>query len=91
MCRTKCRRGSSKLINLIKNNFGEEKPLTGNLIKEKFKGIAVSHGFVIGNCAIKKSSDLSYSKYNIPTSEVTNEIKKIRKAVKNSVSDLGKL
>ena len=55
-------------LNLIKNNFGEEKPLPGNLIKEKiFKGIAVSHGFVIGNCAIKKSSDLSYSKYNIPS------------------------
>ena len=81
-----------KLINLIKNNFGEEKPLPGNLIKEKiFKGIAVSHGFVIGNCAIKKSSDLSYSKYNIPTSEVKNEIKRLDKAVKNSVSDLGKI
>ena len=81
-----------KLINLIKNNFGEEKPLPGNLIKEKiFKGIAVSHGFVIGNCAIKKSSDLSYSKYNIPTSEVKNEIKRLEKAVKNSVSDLGKI
>ncbi|MAI28655.1 MAG: phosphoenolpyruvate--protein phosphotransferase [Rickettsiales bacterium] len=81
-----------KLINLIKNNFGEEKPLPGNLIKEKiFKGIAVSHGFVIGNCAIKKSSDLSYSKYNIPISEVKNEIKRLDKAVKNSVSDLGKI
>jgi phosphotransferase system enzyme I (PtsI) len=81
-----------KLINLIKNNFGEEKPLPGNLIKEKiFRGIAVSHGFVIGNCAIKKSSDLSYSKYNIPTSEVTNEVKRLDKAVKNSVSDLGKI
>ena len=81
-----------KLINLIKNNFGEEKPLPGNLIKEKiFKGIAVSHGFVIGNCAIKKSSDLSYSKYNIPTSEITNEVKRLDKAVKNSVSDLGKI
>ena len=81
-----------KLINLIKNNFGEEKPLPGNFVKEKvFKGIAVSHGFVIGNCAIKKSSDLSYSKYNIPTSEVKNEIKRLDKAVKNSVSDLGKI
>ena len=81
-----------RLINLIKNNFGEEKPLPGNLIKEKiFKGIAVSHGFVIGNCAIKKSSDLSYSKYNIPTSEVPSEIKRLDKAVKNSVSDLGKI
>ncbi len=81
-----------KLINLIKNNFGEEKPLPGNLIKEKiFRGIAVSHGFVIGNCAIKKSSDLSYSKYNIPTSEIKNEIQRLEKAVKNSVSDLGKI
>ena len=81
-----------KLINLVKNNFGEEKPLPGNLIKEKiFKGIAVSYGFVVGNCAIKKSSDLSYSKYNIPTSEVKNEIERLDKAVKNSVSDLGKI
>jgi len=81
-----------RLINLIKNNFGEEKPLPGNLIKEKiFRGIAVSYGFVVGNCAIKKSSDLSYSKYNIPTSEVKNEIERLDKAVKNSVSDLAKI
>jgi len=40
---------------------------------------------------IKKSSDLSYSKYNIPTLEVKNEIKRLDKAVKNSVSDLGKI
>ncbi len=33
-----------KLINLIKNNFGEEKPLPDNLIREKvFMGIPVSH------------------------------------------------
>ena len=81
-----------KLINLVKNNFGEEKPLPGNFIKEKiFRGIAVSYGFVVGNCAIKKSSDLSYSKYNIPISEVENEIERLDKAVKNSVSDLGKI
>jgi|TARA_B100000287_G_scaffold432258_1_gene491176 phosphotransferase system enzyme I (PtsI) len=81
-----------KLINLIKNNFGEEKPLPDNLIREKvFMGIPVSHGFVIGNCAIKKSSDLSYSKYNIATHEVKNEIKRLDQAVKSSVLDLGKI
>ena len=65
-----------KLVNLIKNNFGEEKPLPDNFVKEKIiRGIPVSHGFAIGNCAIKKSSDLSYSKYNIPTHEVNNEIR----------------
>jgi phosphotransferase system enzyme I (PtsI) len=81
-----------KLVNLIKNNFGEEKPLPDNFVKEKIiRGIAVSQGFAIGNCAIKKSSDLSYSKYNIPTHEVNNEISRLDNAVKNSVLDLGKI
>jgi|TARA_B100000287_G_scaffold320350_1_gene304261 phosphotransferase system enzyme I (PtsI) len=81
-----------KLVNLIKNNFGEEKPLPDNFIKEKIiRGIPVSQGFAIGNCAIKKSSDLSYSKYNIPTHEVNNEISRLDNAVKNSVLDLGKI
>jgi phosphocarrier protein len=81
-----------KLINLIKNNFGEEKPLPDNFVKEKIiKGIPVSQGFAIGNCAIKKSSDLSYSKYNIPTHEVNNEIRRLDNAVKSSVLDLGKI
>ena len=35
----------SKLVNLIKNNFGEEKPLSDNIIKEvSFKGIALHSG-----------------------------------------------
>ncbi len=81
-----------KLVNLIKNNFGEEKPLPDNFVKEKIiKGIPVSQGFAIGNCAIKKSSDLSYSKYNIPTHEVNNEIRRLDNAVKSSVLDLGKI
>ena len=63
-----------KLVNLIKNNFGEEKPLPDNFLKEKIiRGIPVSQGFAIGNCAIK-SSDLSYSKYNIPHM-INNEIR----------------
>ena len=82
----------NKLVNLIKNNFGEEKPLPDNLVKEKFfKGIAVSHGFAIGNCAIKKSSNLSISKYNIPIHEVKNEIMRLDLAVKKTVTDLEKI
>ena len=43
----------SKLIDLIKNNFGEEKPLSENIKKEKIiKGIGVSSGFAIGNCIL---------------------------------------
>ena len=81
-----------KLVNLIKNNFGEEKPLPDNFVKEKIiRGIPVSQGFAIGNCAIKKSSDLSYSKYNIPIHEINNEIRRLDNAVKSSVLDLGKI
>ena len=44
------------LINLVKNNFGEEKPLSENLNKEiVFKGIGVSGGYAIGNCLIKQN------------------------------------
>ena len=48
------------LINLIKNNFGEEKPLSENINKEMiFKGIGVSTGYAIGNCLIKQKSIIS--------------------------------
>ena len=43
-----------RLTDLIKNNFGEEKPLSENIKKEKvIKGIGVSLGFAIGNCVLK--------------------------------------
>ena len=62
-----------------------------NFVKEKIiRGIPVSQGFAI-ETVIKKSSDLSYSKYNIPTHEVNNEISRLDNAVKNSVLDLGKI
>ena len=49
------------LINLVKNNFGEEKPLSENLNKEiVFKGIGVSGGYAIGNCLIKKINYFSF-------------------------------
>ena len=79
----------NKLVDLIKNNFGEEKPLPENLNREKiYEGIGVSHGFAIGNVEIKHSSSLNHSKYNIPISGIKNEINRFEKAVKKSILDL---
>ena len=58
-----------KLINLVKNNFGEEKPLSENINKEIiYRGIGVSAGYAIGKRIIKQKSTLSHSRYNIPIS-----------------------
>ena len=82
----------SKLINLIKNNFGEEKPLSDNIIKEEsFKGIPVSQGYAIGNCFVMEGSDITYSKYNIPIHEIKKEHKRLDFAVKKSLDDLSKI
>jgi len=82
----------SKLVNLIKNNFGEEKPLSDNIIKEEsFKGIPVSHGYAIGNCFVMEGSDITYSKYNIPIYEIKKEHKRLDLAVKKSLDDLSKI
>lgn len=82
----------SKLIDLIKNNFGEEKPLAENLKKEKIiKGIGVSSGFAIGNCVLKNESDLSHSEYNISISNIKSEVSRLEKAVKQTIQDLKKI
>ena len=82
----------SKLVNLIKNNFGEEKPLSDNIIKEEsFKGIPVSHGYAIGNCFVMEGSDITYSKYNIAIHEIKKEHKRLDFAVKKSLDDLSKI
>ncbi len=82
----------SKLVNLIKNNFGEEKPLSDNITKEEtFKGIPVSHGYVIGNCFVMEGSDITYSKYNIAIYEIKKEHKRLDLAVKKAVDDLSKI
>ncbi|MEE2694820.1 MAG: phosphoenolpyruvate--protein phosphotransferase [Pseudomonadota bacterium] len=82
----------NKLINLVKNNFGEEKPLSENINSEKiFKGIGVSGGYAIGNCFIRQKSTLSHSRYNIPISEVKKEIIRLEKAIKKSILDLKKI
>ena len=77
---------------MLKNNFGEEKPLSENLNKEiVFKGIGVSGGYAIGNCLIKQKSIISHSRYNIPTSMVSKEILRLDKAVKTSILDIRKI
>jgi phosphotransferase system enzyme I (PtsI) len=82
----------NKLIDLVKNNFGEEKPLSENINSEKvFKGIGVSSGYAIGNCLIKQKSTLSYSRYNIPISEVDKEIIRLERAIRRSILDLKKI
>ena len=82
----------SKLVNLIKNNFGEEKPLSDNITKEEtFKGIPVSHGYVIGNCFVMEGSVITYSKYNIAIYEIKKEHKRLDLAVKKAVDDLSKI
>ena len=81
-----------RLIDLIKNNFGEEKPLSENIRKQKIiKGIGVSVGFAIGNCILKKTSNLSHSEYNISISNVKNEILRLDKAVKKTILDFKKI
>ncbi|MBD22298.1 MAG: phosphoenolpyruvate--protein phosphotransferase [Alphaproteobacteria bacterium] len=82
----------SKLVNLIKNNFGEEKPLSDNIIREvSFKGIPVSNGYAIGNCFVVEGNDITYSKYNIPIYEIKKEHKRLDLAVKKSLDDLSKI
>ena len=81
-----------KLIDLITNNFGEEKPLSENIYKEEiFRGIPVSFGFVIGNCLVMEGSDISYSKYNIPIYGIKKEKKRLDIAVEKSIDDISKI
>ena len=81
-----------KLIDLIKNNFGEEKPLSENIRKQKIiKGIGVSSGYAIGNCVLKKTLNLSHSEYNISISNVKNELIRLDKAVKKTILDFKKI
>ncbi len=81
-----------KLIDLITNNFGEEKPLSENIRKEKIiKGIGVSFGYAIGNCVLKKTLNLSHSEYNISISNVKNELIRLDKAVKKTILDFKKI
>ena len=82
----------NKLVGLIKNNFGEEKPLSENINKEIiFKGIAVSGGYAIGNCLIKQKINLSHSKYNISISSIDKELLRLEKAVKLTILDIRKI
>ena len=68
-----------KLINLVKNNFGEEKPLSENINKEMvFKGIRFQ---VLRNrnCSIKRRTTLSNLEYNIPITLVDKELLRLER------------
>ena len=82
----------NKLISLIKNNFGEERPLSENTDKELvLKGIGVSSGYAIGSCFVKQKTNLSNIRYNISISSVQKEIIRLEKAVKVSILDIKKI
>ena len=81
-----------RLVDLIKNNFGEEKRVKQTNVKEKiFKGIGVSSGVFIGECFLKESVGLAFSHYKISKDDIKNEVKRFDGAVKKSILELNKL
>ncbi len=81
-----------KLVDLIKNNFGEEKRVKQTNVKEKiFKGIGVSSGVFIGECFLKEPVGLAFSHYKISKDDIRKEVKRFDGAVKKSILELNKL
>lgn len=77
------------LTELIRKNFGEEKPIEKNLLKEKiYKGIGVSPGVFIGLCYLKEDVGYIFSRYKIKMSEVDAELTRFNNAVKKSIGEL---
>ncbi|MDC3091709.1 phosphoenolpyruvate--protein phosphotransferase [Rickettsiales bacterium] len=77
------------LTELIRKNFGEEKPVEKNLLKEKIHtGIGVSPGVYIGLCYLKEDVGYIFSRYKIKISEVDAELTRFNNAVKKSISEL---
>lgn len=80
------------VLKLIRNNFGEEKPITKKVVKEKiYSGIGVSPGFAIGVCSVFESVGLNTQMYSIPQKKIEQELNRFDKAVKLSIKDLRKL
>ncbi len=81
-----------QLIELIKNNFGEEKRIKQSYLKEKvFKGIGVSSGVFIGECFLKESVGMVFSHYKISKDDIKKEVERFNGAVKKSIFELNKL
>ena len=80
------------ILELIKNNFGEEKSEKLVAYKEKrYVGIGVSPGVFIGECIINEVTGVGFSRYRINEKDIKNEILRFNKAVHKSILDLRKL
>ena len=77
------------LVNLVISNFGEE-PLEKriNLREKVYNGIGVSPGITIGTCFYQKKIGLEFSRYKILYGDVEAEIKRLEKAVNESITQL---
>lgn len=77
------------LTELVRKNFGEEKPSDKNFLREKiFQGIGVSPGVFIGLCHLKEDVGYVFSRYKIKISEVDSELVRFNNAVKKSINEL---
>ena len=81
----------NKLIELVKDNFGEEEAIEFNKKEEIFRGIGVSHGVAIGECFLKPSEGLNFRKYQIDKNKLKIELLRFDEAVRGSISQLRKL
>ncbi len=80
------------LLELVRGNFYEEDQLPKSDFKEKiYKGIGVSPGVIIGCCKIKEQLSLVFPNYKIKPKEIPIEIKRLKTATENSISELKSL
>lgn len=77
------------LLELIRGNFYEENQLLKKDFREKiYRGIGVSPGVVIGFCKIKEQLSMVFPNYKIKPNEIAIEVKRLKTALKNSISEL---
>ena len=82
----------ASLIDLVKNNFGEEQKINHSYKKEKiFRGIGVSQGVAIGQCYLTENNELQFRKYSIEKKDMKKELARFDIAVKSSILQLRKL
>ena len=76
------------MTELVRKNFGEEKPSNKNFLKEKtYQGIGVSPGVFIGLSYLKEDAGYAFSRYKIKISEVDKELVRFNNAVKKSINE----
>ena len=79
----------NNLIQLVRNNFGEEEPFESTEKKEEnFRGIGVSQGIAIGCCLIKQTEGLQFRRYAIEKKNLKNELTRFDDAVQTSIFQL---